>query len=79
MEKENNRPKKTSKALSAVFKMLNQNLSLDTTNLNLNNTEVSKLIDYDKNIYKPEINENYKNILALLPFTGSYSNFALKI
>ena len=71
--------KKTSKALSAVFKMLNQNLSLDTTNLNLNNTEVSNLIDYDKNIYNSEINENYKNILALLPFTGSYSNFALKI
>ena len=71
--------KKTSKALTAVFKMLNQNLSLDTTNLNLNNTEVSNLIDYDKNIYNSEINENYKNILALLPFTGSYSNFALKI
>ena len=32
--------KKTSKALSAVFKMLNQNLSLDTTNLTLNNTEI---------------------------------------
>lgn len=32
-----------------------------------------------KNIYNSEINKNYKNILALLPFTGSYSNFALKI
>ena len=71
--------KKTSKALSAVFKMLNQNLSLDTTNLNLNNTEVSNPIDYDKNVYNSEINGNFKNILALLPFTGSYSNFALKI
>ena len=79
VSKESLQSKKTSKALSAVFKMLNQNLSLDTTNLNLNNTEVSNPIDYDKNIYNSEINENYKNILALLPFTGSYSNFALKI
>ena len=71
--------KKTSKALSAVFKMLKQNLSLDTTNLNLNNTEISSPIGYDGNIYKSEMNENYKNILVLLPFTGSYSNFALKI
>jgi len=71
--------KKTNKALSAVFKMLKQNLSLDTTNLNLNNSEISSPIDYDKKIYNSEINENYKNILALLPFTGSYSKFALKI
>ena len=71
--------KKTSKALSAVFKMLKQNLSIDTTNLNLNNTETSSPINYDKNIYNSKLNENYKNILALLPFSGSYSNFGLKI
>ena len=41
VSKESLQNKKTSKALSAVFKMLNQNLSLDTTNLNLNNTKVS--------------------------------------
>ena len=60
-------------------KMLKQNFSLDTTNLNVNNTEISSSIDYEKNIYNSEMNENYKNILVLLPFTGSYSNFALKI
>ena len=66
--------KKTNKALNAVFKMFKQNLSLDNTNLNLSNSGTSSAIDYNK-----EGLANYKNILVFLPFTGPYSNFAIKI
>ena len=37
---------KTNKALTAVFKMLKQNLSIDNENLNLKNSELTRKIDY---------------------------------
>ena len=73
------RKQKTKKALSAVFKMLKQNLSLDSTNLNLNNTETTKVIDYNGKSLNTEHSINHKNILVFLPFTGPYSKFANKI
>ena len=73
------RDQKTNQALSAVFKMLKQNLTLDSTNLNLNNSETPKVIDYNIKSINKEHSFNYRNILVFLPFTGPYSNFALKI
>tara|TARA_B110001450_G_scaffold221944_1_gene218247 strand:- start:442 stop:1917 length:1476 start_codon:yes stop_codon:yes gene_type:complete len=70
---------KTDKALSAVFKMLKQNLSLESTNLNLKNNEALKSIDYNSKLFNKESLVNFKNILVFLPFTGVYSKFALKI
>ena len=70
---------KTNKALTAVFRMFKQNLSLDNANLNLNNSETTRVIDYNTKSLNAENSVNYKNILAFLPFTGPYSNFALKI
>ena len=73
--------KKTSKALTIVLKMLKQNLSLDNTNLNLNNDKNKKTIEYNRNSFNKEKSVNYRNILVFLPFTGPYpySKFALKI
>ena len=71
--------KKTNKALTAVFKMFKQNLSVDNKNLNLNNDVTKRVIDYNTKSFKTENLFNYKNILVFLPFTGPYSNFALKI
>ena len=68
---------KTKKALSAVFKMLKQNLSLDNNNLNLKNSGEISL----ENTYfdlKKQANF-YKNIIAFLPLSGSYSNYGLTI
>ncbi len=67
---------KTKKALSAVFKMLEQNLSLSNDNLNLNNNGeisfVNKYFDIKKDVTL------YRNILAFLPLTGTYSNYGNK-
>ncbi len=67
---------KTKKAISAVFKMLKQNLSSDNENLNLNSSgEISlnnKYFDIKQNTTL------YNNILAFLPLTGSYSNYGIK-
>ena len=67
---------KTKKALSAVFKMLEQNLSLSNDNLNLNsNGEISldnRYFDIKKDV------TIYRNILAFLPLTGPYSNYGVK-
>ena len=67
---------KTKKALSAVFKMLEQNLSLSNDNLNLNNNgEISldnRYFDIKKDV------TIYRNILAFLPLTGPYSNYGVK-
>ena len=70
---------KTNKALTAVFKMFKQNLSSGSTNLNLNNNETIKSIDYSNKSFNTANLVQYKNILVFLPFTGPYSNFALKI
>ena len=45
---------KKDKALSAVFKMLKQNLSLESTNLNLKNNETLKIIDYNSKLFNKE-------------------------
>ena len=67
---------KTKKALSAVFKMLKQNLNSDNDNLKLNhNSEISLVnrhFDINKDTYI------YNNILAFLPLTGPYSNYGIK-
>ena len=71
--------KKTNKALTAVFKMLKQNLNSSSINLNLNNSETKRAIHYYRNSLNTEDLINYKNILVFLPFTGSHPNFAIKI
>ena len=65
------------KAVSAVFKMLKQNLSSDNNDSDLKNNDGISLKNkyFDKN-EKPSV---YKNILAFLPLTGSYSNYGVKI
>ncbi len=68
--------KKNDQALTAVFKMFKQNLSLKKNELDISNDgEVFEEIDYNKN----KNNKDQKNILVLLPFTGPYSNFGIKI
>ena len=65
------------RAISAVFKMLQQNLSSDNKNSDLRSSDDILL----KNKYF-DIKTNstvYKNILAFLPLTGSYSNYGVKI
>ena len=67
---------KTTKALSAVYKMLKQNLSSDNVNLNLKTSDKISL----ENKYF-DIKQDgfiYKNILAFLPLTGPYSNYGIK-
>ena len=71
---------KAKKALTAVFKMLKRNPSLENSNLNLqNNLTKSSSIDYLLNSRKNAANIVVKNILVFLPFTGPYSNFGSKI
>ena len=69
--------KQTERALSAVLKMFERNLSSKNTELYLK-----------KNVNVPEFNEyffekneisRYQNILVFLPLTGKYSNFGNKI
>ena len=69
--------KKTKKALSAVLKMLNKNLSSNSTELQLEYNNSSKNIDN----YIFETNEFSKsqNIIAFLPLSGKYSNFGNRI
>ena len=52
---------KTNKALTAVFKMLKQNLSIDNKNLNLKNSELTRKIDYNNKIFTTENSINYKS------------------
>tara|TARA_B100001093_G_scaffold517657_1_gene599912 strand:- start:2152 stop:3567 length:1416 start_codon:yes stop_codon:yes gene_type:complete len=65
------------KAISAVFKMLKQNLSSDNNNFDLKS---SNDISLDNKYFDIKNNSTvYKNILAFLPLTGSYSNYGVKI
>ena len=63
---------KTNQALTAVFKMLKQNLSSDNNNLNLKSSGKISLenryFDSKKDV------AFYNNILAFLPLTGAYAN-----
>ena len=71
---------KTKKALTAVFKMLKRNSSIENHNLNLKNDKnIKYLIDYSLKSKKLLTNIVVKNILVFLPFTGPYSNFGNKI
>ena len=74
--KGNSDSKKTNKALSAVLKMFEKNLSSNNVKLNLENK--NKTVSYK---YFNETNKsiNYKNILIFLPLTGKYSSFGNKI
>ena len=68
---------KTNKAILAVTKMLKQNLSILDKNINIKKNKTNLIKD-------PYIfgNQNYsinKNILALLPLTGKYSQFGRDI
>ena len=68
--------KKTKKALTAVFKMLKRNPSLENQNLNLKNDKsLNHITDYSLNLKKFSSNTIIKNILVFLPFTGPYSNY----
>ena len=67
---------KTKEALSAVFKMLEQNLSTGNDGLNLNSNDDTSLNDRYFHIKKDV--SLYNNILAFLPLTGSYSNYGVK-
>ena len=69
--------KKTKKALSAVMKMLQKNLSTNNDELNLTNT--NNISDFDEYYFEEMESSNYKNIVAFLPLTGKYSNFGNKI
>ena len=72
--------KKTKTALTAVFKMLKKNPSLESKNLNLNDTIINKnSINYSLNFYKNSNVFDTNNILVFLPFTGAYSKFGIKI
>ena len=71
--------KKTNKALSAVFNMFKQNLTLDNKNLNLNNNKTNTIIDYSSNLHSDQASKNFKKVLVFLPLTGDYSNFGVKI
>ena len=68
---------KTEKALSAVLKMLKQNLSGENNNLNLNSS--SEISLENKYFYVNQNDDINKNILAFLPLTGSYSNYGIKV
>ena len=68
---------KTSQALSAVFKMLKQNTSLDKNNLNLKSSEEISLENRYFDSKKDDV--FYNNILAFLPLTGPYANYGIKI
>ncbi|MFL2831029.1 MAG: hypothetical protein ACJZ80_06725 [Candidatus Puniceispirillales bacterium] len=68
---------KANQALSAVFKMLKQNLSLDNNNLNLKSSGKISLENKYFDLKKDAA--FYNNILAFLPLTGSYANYGIKI
>ena len=71
---------KTNKALTAVFKMLKINPSLENQNLNLKNEKnLNNSIDYSIKFQQFPNNIVYKNIIVFLPFTGPYSNYGNKI
>jgi len=75
-----NRKKKTNKALTAVFKMLKINPSLENQNLNLKNEKnLNHSIDYSIKLQQFPNNIVVKNIIVFLPFTGPYSNYGNKI
>ena len=66
---------KTNKALTAVFKMLKINPSLENQNLNLKNEKnLNYSIDYSLKLKQFPNNIVVKNIIVFLPFTGPYSN-----
>ena len=67
---------KAKKALSAVFKMLKQNISSDNDSLNLKSS--NKISLENKYFYVKQDGLIYKNILAFLPLTGPYSNYGIK-
>ena len=70
-----NLKKKTNKALTAVFKMLKSNPSLENQNLNLKNEDnLNHSIDYSLKLNQFPNNIVVKNIIVFLPFTGPYSN-----
>ena len=70
-----NLKKKTNKALTAVFKMLKSNPSLENQNLNLKNEDnLNYSIDYSLKLNQFSNNIVVKNIIVFLPFTGPYSN-----
>ena len=70
-----NLKKKTNKALTAVFKMLKSNPSLENQDLNLKNEEnLNHSIDYSLKLNQFSNNIVVKNIIVFLPFTGPYSN-----
>jgi len=68
---------KTNKAILAVTKMLKQNLSILNKNINIkkNKTNLIK----DPYVFGNENYSNNKNIFALLPLTGKYSQFGSDI
>ena len=68
---------KTNQALSAVFKMLKQNLSLDNNNLNLKSS--GKISLENRYFDSKKDGAFYNNILAFLPLTGAYANYGIKI
>ncbi len=67
---------KTKKALSAVYKMLKQNISSNNYSLNLKNSDKIQL--ENKYFHIKQDGLIYKNILAFLPLTGPYSNYGIK-
>ena len=68
---------KANQALSAVFKMLKQNLSLNNNNLNLKNS--GKISLENRYFDSKKDDALYNNVLAFLPLTGSYANYGIKI
>ena len=68
---------KTNKAILAVTKMLKQNLSILDKNINIKKNKTNLI----KNpyIFGNENYSNNKNIFALLPLTGKYSQFGRDI
>ena len=73
---------KTNTALTAVFKMLKKNPSLESKNLNLTddlNDKSKNIINYTLNFDEKLNVYDTKKILVFLPFTGPYSKFGKKI
>ena len=68
---------KANQALSAVFKMLKQNLSLDNNNLDLKSS--GKISLENRYFDSKKDGAFYNNILAFLPLTGAYANYGIKI
>ncbi len=67
---------KAKKALSAVYKMLKQNISSDNDSLNLKTSD--KITLENKYFHINQDGLIYKNILAFLPLTGPYSKYGIK-